>query len=101
MRLVAAGLICIGVGAAKSPGDCVPCHRKQTEAIANTGMSKALAHPATTTRMTGSIGGYKYEVEGSSYTVSDGAETLRIPIAWTFGSGATEQTYAFERGPLV
>jgi hypothetical protein len=44
-------------------------------------------------------GTYSYTVEThgdqSSYTVSDGARTLSIPIRWTFGLGA--QTWVLER----
>src|SRR5581483_3581058 len=48
-----------------------------------------------------SDGVYSYRIvrEGSAstYRVSDGKETLSIPIAWAFGLGAAGQTYVFER----
>jgi hypothetical protein len=46
-------------------------------------------------------GRYSYRIERrgeqSIYTVSDGQQTLTIPIAWAFGLGAAGQTYVFEK----
>lgn len=53
------------------------------------------AHPPLTFRM----GAYTWKVDtqhgASTYTVSDGAQTLSLPIQWAFGAGA--QTWVFQR----
>ena len=99
--------ILIGLSAsahAASPQDCTPCHRSQTAAIAKAGMTAALARGSDSAvlrnhpKMAVTIGGYTYEIAGSVYTVSDGQDTMRIPISWAVGQGATGQTYLFERG---
>ena len=82
---------------ASSPGDCAPCHRRETSSIAKAGMTNALAPAGGNRTFSTSIGTYKYEIAGSAYTVTDGKDTLRIPVQWVFGQGATGQTYLFER----
>jgi hypothetical protein len=51
-------------------------------------------------KLTAKIGGYSYEIarEGdqSIYTVTDGKETIRVPLNWAFGLGAAGQTYFFQ-----
>jgi hypothetical protein len=51
-------------------------------------------------RLTAKLGGYSYEIDHSIYTVTDGKDTLRIPIDWAFGQGTAGQTYVFERQGL-
>ena len=91
--------------AVASPSACAPCHRAETAVFASAGMTLALesgrnsailrANPILTAK----IGEYSYEISRtgneSIYTVSDGKETLRIPIDWAFGQGAAGQTYLF------
>ena len=48
-------------------------------------------------KLTMQIGGYNYQIDHSVYTVSDGKDTLRIPIDWAFGQGTAGQTYLFQR----
>ena len=47
------------------------------------------------------LGAYSYTIHTSGgtaiYTVTDGHETLRIPLEWAFGQGATGQTYLYQR----
>jgi hypothetical protein len=47
------------------------------------------------------IGGYSYEIartgDESTYTVTDGKESVQFRIDWAFGQGAAGQTYLFER----
>src|SRR6266566_4329103 len=80
-----------------SPAACAPCHRAETAAFASAGMTLALesgknsailrANPKLAAR----VGGYSYEIarvgNESIYTVTDGKETLRIPVDWAFGQG--------------
>ena len=101
------------VAAAEPPGStntvaqCVSCHRAQALPQPSTSMGHALetvaaceilrAHPKLTFRE----GTYSYQIvrEGdrSVYTVTDGKETLSLPIAWAFGLGSAGQTYVFQR----
>jgi hypothetical protein len=43
------------------------------------------------------IGPNSYQIDHGIYSVSDGQETLRIPIEWAFGQGTSGQTYVFQR----
>jgi hypothetical protein len=90
-----------------SPSACAPCHRAETAAFANAGMTRALESGKNSAilrdnpQLSAKIGGYSYEIARSGnesiYTVTDGKETLRVPIDWAFGQGAAGQTYVFER----
>lgn len=46
-------------------------------------------------------GKYSYRIERKGdttlYTVSDGQETLTVPLGWAFGLGVAGQTYVFEK----
>lgn len=52
--------------------------------------------------LTFKAGPYSYRIERkdnqSLYTVTDGTQTLTIPIRWAFGLGEAGQTYVFEKG---
>jgi hypothetical protein len=99
--------LCGSAGGA-SPQACAPCHRAETAAFTEAGMTKALesaeecailkANPRLTVR----IGGYFYQIDRvgkeSFYSVTDGKDTIRIPVEWAFGQGAAGQTYLFQRG---
>jgi hypothetical protein len=91
--------------AAASPEACAPCHRAQTSRFAGAGMTQALI-PARDSKIlevkhSATIGGYAYElarVNGSPVlTVTDGKESLRVPLEWAFGQGSVGQTYLFQR----
>ena len=87
--------------------DCATCHRAQALPQPSTSMGRALetaaacdiliAHP----RMTFRQGVYSYEIvregERSLYKVTDGRETVTLPIDWAFGLGAAGQTYVYQR----
>src|SRR6266852_9385898 len=102
LKLAFIAMVAVAVGADAAPSACAPCHRAETAAFANAGMTRALesgknsailrANPKLTAR----IGGYSYEiarsVDESIYTVTDGKETIRIPIDWAFGQGVAGQT---------
>jgi len=52
-------------------------------------------------RLAASLGGYSYAIErtvdGVTYSVSDGKDTIRAIPMWTFGQGAAGETFVFER----
>ncbi len=54
------------------------------------------SHPVLTYRS----GPYSYRIErqgeASTYSVSDGAQTISVPIGWAFGLGLAGQTYVYE-----
>jgi hypothetical protein len=93
--------------ATASPGTCAACHRAQTASFAHAGMTRALESISecqilrANTRLTAKLGAYSYEItrEGdrSIYTVTDGNDTIRVPLGWAFGLGSAGQTYLFER----
>ena len=102
-RIVLAGLLA-SIGSAASPETCAPCHRAETATFSQSGMARALhsakdsailrANPKLTTK----LGGYGYEISDSTYSVTDGKETIRVPLEWAFGQGAVGQTFLFLSG---
>ncbi|MGI9073996.1 MAG: multiheme c-type cytochrome [Bryobacteraceae bacterium] len=87
---------------------CSTCHSAQAKPHPTTSM----AHALEVVRECGILknhqvlsfteGKYSYGIERkgaeSSYSVSDGQQTLTVPIAWAFGLGSAGQTYVFKRG---
>jgi len=55
------------------------------------------AHPLLTFKS----GNYSYRIERkgdqSLYSVTDGVQTITVPVGWAFGLGQAGQTYVFER----
>ena len=98
-------LVPCGRAQGKTESACVQCHRSRSETQPQTPMGRALAisglnpvlreNPKLTVRK----GAFTYTVETrgdqSTYSVSDGARTISIPIHWNFGAGA--QTWVLER----
>lgn len=80
-----------------SPEDCSPCHTKETAHFANAGMTRALQRGGGNRHLTTRLGRYSYEVNGSEFTVTDGTDTLRFPLAWVFGQGSTGQTWLYQK----
>ena len=86
---------------------CAQCHPRETTAQKSTAMAHALARPAESLvlqahpRLTFSDGPYRYTIEQNgdrvSYAVTNGADTISVPVTWAFGYGLGEvgQTYAF------
>lgn len=84
---------------------CARCHSKEAASEPLTPMGKALelpganptlsSHPNLTTRK----GPYTYTVETalgkSTYRVTDGTQSISVPIYWSFGEGA--QTWVLDR----
>ena len=62
-------------------------------------MTRALARPRfiRTATSAAQAGAFSYRISGPIYTVSDGKDTLRIPLDWAFGQGTTGQTYVYQR----
>ncbi len=52
-------------------------------------------------KLTARLDGYTYQIQRSGdqslYTVTDGRETLTVPILWAFGLGSAGQTYLYQR----
>jgi hypothetical protein len=101
--------LCCGYLSAQSMqkrANCVDCHRSQGLSQPDTQMGRALqlpplnatlnAHP----RLIFHRGRFSYTVETqngqSRYIVSDGAQTISLPILWSMGSQA--QTWVLEHG---
>jgi hypothetical protein len=102
LRLIAILLgLLPAVAAERSPGVCAPCHQRQTEAFATAGMTRALvkagADPLLRRKMTGVVGQYAFEIAAGALAVSDGRETVRVPLTWAFGQGSAGQTFLFQR----
>jgi hypothetical protein len=83
---------------------CASCHAAQVRTQPFTPMGKALQLPQTNPilkahpLMTLKRGGYTYTVqtagENSTYAVTDGVQTMTLPIKWSMGVGA--QTWVLE-----
>jgi len=88
----------------KTETACVSCHRERAETQPETPMGRASALPGSNPvleenpKLTVRKGPYTYTVEThggeSTYSVSDGARTVTVPIHWNFGAGA--QTWILE-----
>jgi cytochrome c554/c'-like protein len=80
---------------------CLECHKERVIAQRKSSMGMAMvaeslifsAHPL----MTFKNGNYKYEIarrnKESFYSVTDGKETITLPILFAFGQGKAGQTY--------
>ena len=85
---------------------CAECHGDKAASHLKTGMAMAMetiaesrvltANPAMTFR----IGNYAYEIKRkdkqSVYSVTDGKETISLPILYAFGEGKAGQTYILQ-----
>ena len=86
---------------------CATCHPAQSKPHPETSMAHALelvdecavlkSHPVLTFQS----GPYSYRIERqgdkSAYSVSDGQQTVTVPIRWAFGMGLAGQTYVYEK----
>jgi hypothetical protein len=86
---------------------CAECHKKASGSFARTGMalgmepvpiSKVLTQNP---KLTLQLGPYSYEIkrdgEQSFYSVTDGKNTISVPIHYAVGQGRMGQTYVLER----
>ncbi|BDC49857.1 hypothetical protein F183_A21730 [Bryobacterales bacterium F-183] len=87
---------------------CATCHKD----IVQRYYGSAQAHGSTMARalytidqaapllgpkpLTYKLGKYSYTLTGPKYSVTDGATTLDLTLAWAFGQGAAGQTYVYQ-----
>jgi Zn finger protein HypA/HybF involved in hydrogenase expression len=86
---------------------CGECHKKHVAAHGPSGMAEAMEPVAGSTVLSNNpklsmrVGPYTYEItrngKQSTYSVTDGKETLSFPIVYAFGQGKMGQTYMLER----
>ena len=105
--LLAIVLAASAVAAPGSPATCAACHRAQTSSFAHADMTRALETVAecqilrANPKLSAKLGPYNYQIDRvgneSIYTVTDGKETIRVPLGWAFGLGSAGQTYLFQR----
>lgn len=86
---------------------CGECHKKIIAAYSQTGMSIAMEPIAESKVLTENpqlsmrLGPYSYEIKRNGkqtfYSVTDGKDTISVPIAYAFGQGKMGQTYVLER----
>lgn len=99
-RLVPAGTEYIGDQV------CAECHQKASRAFAQTGMAlgmEAVHNSKVLTenpKLTLQLGPYSYEIKRdgkqSFYSVTDGKNTISVPINYALGQGRMGQTYVLE-----
>jgi Zn finger protein HypA/HybF involved in hydrogenase expression len=90
---------------------CLECHKKFSPSASTTGMAMAMEAVATSKvlsrnpRLSMRVGPYTYEItrtgKQSVYSVTDGKDTISLPISYTFGAGRMGQTYLLERDGKV
>jgi hypothetical protein len=85
---------------------CAECHKNKVASHSQSGMAMAMepvgeskvltSHPAMAFR----VGPYSYEIKRkdkqSFYSVTDGRETISLPILYAFGQGKAGQTYILQ-----
>jgi hypothetical protein len=86
---------------------CGECHKKFVASHSESGMAMAMEPVATSKVLSGNpqltmnVGPYTYAIKRngkqSSYSVTDGKETISLPIVYAFGQGKMGQTYVFQR----
>ena len=85
---------------------CGECHKKQFASYGPSGMSMAM-EPIAGSRVLSEnpqlsmrVGPYTYEIKRngkeSFYSVTDGKDTISLPIAYAFGQGKMGQTYMLQ-----
>ena len=92
-------------GAATDVRVCAGCHREEARTQPHTAMGHALEPVAQCTilknnpKLVFRQAPYSYEIvrdgDASVYTVTDGARSIRVPLAWAFGLGFAGQTYVY------
>jgi len=86
---------------------CSECHKKIFASAGNSGMAQAMEPVAESKilsenpKLKMSVGPYTYEItrngKQSSYSVTDGKDTISFPILYALGQGRMGQTYVLER----
>ncbi len=100
-----AAILCVTCLAADKD-TCVTCHSAEARTQPHTAMGIGIQLPGDQdllskhVRMTLEANGYTYSVENkngvNTYTVSDSAGALSLPIRYAFGIGESGQTFVFE-----
>lgn len=85
---------------------CGECHKKHFASYGPTGMSLAMERIGTSEVLSKNpqlsirVGPYSYEIKRngkeSVYSVTDGKETISLPIVYAFGQGKMGQTYVLQ-----
>lgn len=86
---------------------CGECHKKQFASARSSGMAQAMEPVGESKVLTDNpklkmtVGPYTYEItrngKESSYSVTDGKDTIAFPLVHAFGQGKMGQTYVLER----
>jgi Zn finger protein HypA/HybF involved in hydrogenase expression len=86
---------------------CGECHKKHFASHGQSGMAMAMEPVAGSLvlndnpKLSMRVGPYTYEIKRngkqSTYSVTDGKETVSYPIVYAFGQGKMGQTYVLER----
>lgn len=86
---------------------CAECHKKFFGSYGPTGMSLGMETIASSRvlsenpKLSMQVGPYTYEIKRngkqSFYSVTDGKDTISLPILYAFGQGKMGQTYMLER----
>jgi hypothetical protein len=103
--LFAASPFVSGAGASLNAGPtCATCHEKESRSQPETPMARAMLAPDTDPlfqkhpKLTLTLGTYTWQIERQgtdvTYTVSDGANSLALPVRWIFGEAS--QTFVLE-----
>lgn len=87
---------------------CAECHKKHVASHGQSGMAMAMEPTAGSLVLSGNpklsmnVGPYTYEIKRngkqSTYSVTDGKDTMSFPIVYAFGQGKMGQTYVLEHG---
>jgi hypothetical protein len=85
---------------------CAECHGNKVASHSASGMAMAMESVADSRVLTANptmafrAGPYSFEIKRSGrqsfYTITDGKETISVPIMYAFGQGKAGQTYVFQ-----
>jgi len=107
---------CVGAASAapefsRAVRNCGQCHAAQAKPHPATSMAHAAETVAECTILRSrpdlrtTLGRYSYRIERkgdqSIYSVSDGKDTISMPILWALGLGSAGQTYVFEKDGVL
>lgn len=93
------------------PAVCSHCHADQFASQQTTPMAHAAMKVANSPildshqKLSSRNGQYLYQITrteaGTTYSVSDGTDSISAALAWAFGIGEVGQTYVFQRGDFA
>jgi hypothetical protein len=88
------------------PNACAECHASKVRTQTQTPMAQAALRPTDSEalrshqQLTFQLPPYTYQIsrqdDGSLYSVTDGKQTIAVPVSWAFGLGQSGQTYVLE-----